>query len=291
MTAMRTLSHPDHLAEWKRLLLEERPSYVKIIAVSSGTCGRARGSQRILETLNQEIERQKLGSTVAVEATGCHGFCEMEPNLIIFPEGLFYKNLEAKDIPAIVEQTILKNKVIPSLVFQDPVTGRKFPRREEIPFYRNQVRLLTENNCRINPERIEDYILLDGYQALAKALFDMTSESVIDEVKASGLRDRGGDGLLAGKKWEVCHNVHGHPKYIICDADEGDPGMYLNRGLLEANPHSLIEGMIIGAYSIGASQGFAITAYSGRRFLAPSFISIFRLSKSPERSSRVMRRP
>jgi NADH-quinone oxidoreductase subunit F len=256
MTAMRTLSHPDHLAEWTRLLLEERPSYVKIIAVSSGTCGRARGSQRILETLNQEIERQKLGSTVAVEATGCHGFCEMEPNLIIFPEGLFYKNLEAKDIPAIVEQTILKNKVIPSLVFQDPVTGRKFPRREEIPFYRNQVRLLTENNCRINPERIEDYILLDGYQALAKALFDMTSESVIDEVKASGLRDRGGDGLLAGKKWEVCHNVHGHPKYIICDADEGDPGMYLNRGLLEANPHSLIEGMIIGAYSIGASQGF-----------------------------------
>ncbi len=253
---MRKLSHPDHLAEWKRIILEERPAYQKVIAVSSGTCGRARGSLQILETLTQEIERRKLGDTVGVEATGCHGFCEMEPNIVISPEGLFYKKLEAKDIPAIIEQTILKNKLIPSLVYEDPATGRKYPRQKEIPFYQKQMRLLTENNYRINPERLEDYVVLDGYQALAKALFDMTAESVVAEVKASGLRGRGEAGFLTGKKWELCREAHGHPKTIICDADEGDPGAYMSRGLLEANPHSLIEGMIIGAYSVGATEGF-----------------------------------
>jgi NADH-quinone oxidoreductase subunit F len=253
---MRKLSHPDHLAEWKKIILEERPSYDKVISVSSGTCGRARGSLQILETLKQEIERRKLSSTVGIEATGCHGFCEMEPNVVISPQGLFYKKLEAKDIPEIVERTILKDKVIASLVYEDPATGRKYPRQKEIPFYQKQMRLLTENNYRINPERIEDYIVLDGYQALAKALFDMTSESVIAEVKASGLRERGGAGLPTGKKWELCREAHGHPKTIICDADEGDPGSYMSRALLEANPHSLIEGMLIGAYSIGATEGF-----------------------------------
>ena len=253
---MRKLSHPDHLAEWKRIIQEERPAHQKVIAVSSGTCGRARGSLEILETLTQEIERRKLGDTVGVEATGCHGFCEMEPNIVISPEGLFYKKLEAKDIPAIIEKTILKNKLIPSLVYEDPATGRKYPRQREIPFYQKQMRLLTENNFRINPERLEDYIVLDGYQALAKALFDMTSESVIAEVKASGLRGRGEAGFLTGKKWELCREAHGHPKTIVCDADESDPGAYMSRGLLEANPQSLIEGMIIGAYSVGASEGF-----------------------------------
>ena len=253
---MKKLSHPDHLAEWKRIILEERPAYDKVIAVSSGTCGRARGSLQIFEAFKQEIERRRLSLTVGIEATGCHGLCEMEPNIVISPEGFFYKKLDVKDIPAIVERTILKNKVIPSLVYEDPATGRKHPRQNEIPFYQKQTRLLTENNFRINPERIEDYIALDGYQALAKALFDMTSESVIAEVKASGLRGRGGAGLLTGKKWESCREARGHPKYIICDADEGDPGSSMSRGLLEANPHSLIEGMIIGAYAIGASEGF-----------------------------------
>jgi NADH-quinone oxidoreductase subunit F len=253
---MRKLSHPDHLAEWKRIILEERPSYDKVIAVSAGTCGRARGSLQILAALKQEIERRQLSDTIGIEATGCHGFCEMEPNIIISPEGLFYKKLEAEDIPAIVEKTVLKNKLIPSLVYEDPATGRKYPRQREIPFYQKQMRLLTENNVRINPERIEDYILLDGYQALAKALFDMTSESVIAEVKASGLRGREDAGFLTGKKWELCRHAHGHPKIIVCDADEGDPGAHMSRALLEANPHCLIEGMIIGAYAIGASEGF-----------------------------------
>jgi NADH-quinone oxidoreductase subunit F len=253
---MRKLSHPDHLAEWKRIILEERPSYDKVIAVSAGTCGRARGSLQILAALKQEIERRQLSDTIGIEATGCHGFCEMEPNIIISPEGLFYKKLEAEDIPAIVEKTILKNKLIPSLVYEDPVTGRKYPRQREIPFYQKQMRLLTENNVRINPERVEDYILVNGYQALAKALFDMTSESVIAEVRASGLRGREDAGFLTGKKWELCRQAHGHPKIIVCDADEGDPDAHISRGLLEANPHCLIEGMIIGAYAIGASEGF-----------------------------------
>ncbi len=253
---MRKLTHPGHLAEWKTVILGERPSYQKVIAVSAGTCGRARGALQVLDALKREIEKRKLEDTIGIEATGCHGFCEMEPDIVIFPEGLFYKNLEAKDAPAIIEQTILKDKVIPSLVYQDPASGRQARRQQEIPFYRKQTRTLTEKNVYLNPERLEDYIILDGYQALSKALFDMTSDIVIDEMKASGLRERGVAGLLVGKKWEICRQARGHPKYIICNSDEGDPGAYMGRSLLEANPQSLIEGMIIGAYSVGASEGF-----------------------------------
>jgi len=253
---MRKLTHPEHLAEWKKRILDERPVYDKTIVVTSGTCGQASGSLRLIEALRREIAERGLAEKIGIEVTGCHGFCEMEPSLIIYPEGIFYKKLEPKDIPAIIEQTVLQDKIIPALVVEDMATGKKYPRQKEIPFYRKQMRLLTENNFRINPERIEDYFALDGYQALAKALFELTSEGVIAEVTASGLRGRGGAGFSTGRKWEICREAYGHPKYIICNADEGDPGAYMDRSLLEGNPHSVIEGMIIGAYAIGASEGF-----------------------------------
>jgi NADH-quinone oxidoreductase subunit F len=253
---MKKLTHPNHLAEWKTKILEERPSYQKTIVVAAGTCGREKGSLLVLEALKRELESRGLKETIGIEVTGCHGFCEMEPNIVIHPDGIFYKKLEPKDVFEIIDQTILKNKVVPSLAYEDPATRRHFSRQKEIPFYKKQMRLLTENNFHLNPERIEDYIALDGYQALVKALFDMTAEGVIAEIKTSGLQERGGAGFSTGKKWEFCRKAHGHPKYIIGNADQGDPGVYVNRSLLEANPHSTIEGMIIGAYAVGASEGF-----------------------------------
>jgi len=253
---MRKLADPDQLAAWKAKILEGRTPYEKTIVVTSGTCGQASGSLPIIEALNLEIERRGLGNRIGIEITGCHGFCEMEPSIVIYPEGVFYKKLEPKDVPAIIDQTVLGDKILPALAYEDTATGKKYPRQKEIPFYQKQMRLLTENNFLINPERIEDYIALDGYKALAKAIFDMTSEGIVAEVTAAGLRGRGGAGFSTGRKWQICREAAGHPKYIICNADEGDPGAYMDRSLLEGNPHSVVEGMIIGAYAIGAAEGF-----------------------------------
>lgn len=253
---MERITHPEQLLEWKQEIVSQRPSYQKVIVVSSGTCGQASGSLQIIEALQQELEKRSLQETVGIEITGCHGFCEMEPNIVIYPSEVFYKNLLPKDIPQIIEETVLKDKVIPSLSFTDIRTGKRISRQTEIPFYKKQLRLLTENNFRINPTKIEDYISVDGYAALAKVLFNMTSKEVIAEVEASGLRGRGGAGFSTGRKWAICRKAKHPVKYIICNADEGDPGAYMDRSLLEGNPHSVIEGMIIGAYAIGASEGF-----------------------------------
>jgi NADH-quinone oxidoreductase subunit F len=170
------LTHPTQLAAWKTLILEERPAPQKTVVVSNGTCGRASGSLEIIEALKQELDSRGLAETVRLEATGCHGFCEMEPNLVIYPGEIYYGRLKTDDIPAIVDKTILHNKVIDSLSYEDPKSRRRYPLLKEIPFYRKQMRLLTGDNLRIDPDRIEDYVLADGYQALAKALFDMTAD-------------------------------------------------------------------------------------------------------------------
>lgn len=253
---MKKINYPEKLIEWKQKILSSRPSYKKVIVISSGTCGQASGSLAIIEAVNREIEKRKLRESVGLKITGCHGFCELEPNIIIYPGEIFYKNLTPEDIPKIIEETILKDKVIPSLVYEDSKTGKKVIKQKEIPFYQKQVRLLTENNLNVDPTNIEDYIAIDGYQGLAKVLFNMTSEEVIEEIKASGLRGRGGAGFPTGKKWDICRAPKSKVKYIICNADEGDPGAYMDRSLLEGNPHSIIEGMIIGAYAIGAMEGF-----------------------------------
>jgi NADH:ubiquinone oxidoreductase subunit F (NADH-binding)/(2Fe-2S) ferredoxin/Pyruvate/2-oxoacid:ferredoxin oxidoreductase delta subunit len=253
---MKKLTHPSQLQDWKARLASERPAYDRVVAVSSGTCGQASGSLPVIDALHQEIDKRNLRDRVGLEITGCHGFCELEPNIVIYPEGIFYKKLEPGDIPKVVEETLLKNKVIPSLLYEDRKSGRRFSHQKDIPFYQKQLRLLTEGNFRINPTRIEDYVLAGGYQALAKVLFDLTAEEVIGELSASGLRGRGGAGFPTGKKWQICRDVLSDRKYIICNADEGDPGAYMDRSLLEGNPHSVIEGMIIGAYAIGATEGF-----------------------------------
>ncbi len=253
---MKRINHPEKLASWKNEILANHLPSKKMIVISSGTCGQASGSLQIIDAVNLELDKKGLKDSVEVKVTGCHGFCQLEPNLIVYPGEIFYKNLKPQDIPKIVEKSILKNEIVSSLVFEDLKTAQKVNRQAEIPFYKKQVRLLTENNLKINPTDIEDYIVLDGYAALANALFNMTSEAVIAEIETAGLRGRGGAGFPTGRKWGICRRVDSDVKYIICNADEGDPGAYMDRSLLEGNPHSVIEGMIIGAYAIGAQKGY-----------------------------------
>jgi NADH:ubiquinone oxidoreductase subunit F (NADH-binding)/(2Fe-2S) ferredoxin/Pyruvate/2-oxoacid:ferredoxin oxidoreductase delta subunit len=253
---MERINHPEQLASWKSEILADHLPSKKIIVISSGTCGQASGSLQIIDAVNKELQKKGLQDIVDVKVTGCHGFCQLEPNLIVFPEQTFYKNLKPEDIPEIIEKSVLKNEIASSFVFEDPQTKQKADKQNEIPFYKKQERRLTENNLKINPKDIEDYIALDGYQALAHSLFNMTSEDVIAEVEKAGLRGRGGAGFPTGRKWEICRKADSDVKYIICNADEGDPGAYMDRSLLEGNPHSVIEGMIIGAYAIGAQEGY-----------------------------------
>jgi len=191
-----------------------------------------------------------------VRTTGCHGFCERGPIVVIQPDGVFYQRIKLKDIKEVIAETIVGKKIIDRLLYVDPRTQEKIVHEKNVPFYKKQERIIFGNNGFIDPTDIKDYIALDGYKALTKILFDMTSEEVIEEIKASGLRGRGGAGFLTGKKWEICHKVNSDRKYVICNADEGDPGAYMDRSLLEGNPHSVIEGMIIGAYAIGATEGY-----------------------------------
>jgi NADH-quinone oxidoreductase subunit F len=244
------------LEELKAEIIDSRKDQMTTITVCGGTGCHAYGCLQIAEAFKDEIKKQRLKDQVDVRTTGCHGFCERGPITVIQPEGIFYQRVKLEDIPEVVTQTIVNKKIIDRLLYVEPRTGEKIIEEKEVPFYKKQKRIIFGNNGFIDPTDINDYIALDGYKALAKVLFDMTADEVIAEVKNSRLRGRGGAGFLTGLKWEICHNAHSDMKYIICNADEGDPGAYMDRSLLEGNPHSVIEGMIIGAYAIGASEGF-----------------------------------
>jgi len=176
--------------------------------------------------------------------------------VVIQPEGIFYQRVQVKDIKEIISKTALNKEIIPRLLYEDPQTNEKIVKEKDVPFYKKQKRIIFGKNGLIDPTHIEDYIALNGYKAASKALFEMKPEEIISEIKKSGLRGRGGGGFPTGKKWEICQRSNSSKKYIICNADEGDPGAYMDRSLLEGNPHSIIEGMIIGAYAIGASEGY-----------------------------------
>ncbi|MBI4186911.1 MAG: NADH-quinone oxidoreductase subunit NuoF [Chloroflexi bacterium] len=199
----------------------------------------------------------ELGLTdVKVDFTGCHGFCEQGPLVVVEPEGIFYTYVSVKDAPEIAQSHLRDGKPVARLFYQDPATGQAVPHHRDINFYRQQLRVVLRNCGHINPERIEDYVARDGYQSLKKALFEMTPERVIKEVQRSGLRGRGGAGFPTGLKWEFCRNSPGDQKYVVCNADEGDPGAFMDRSIMEADPHIVLEGMAIAAYAIGASEGY-----------------------------------
>jgi NADH:ubiquinone oxidoreductase subunit F (NADH-binding)/(2Fe-2S) ferredoxin/NAD-dependent dihydropyrimidine dehydrogenase PreA subunit len=190
-----------------------------------------------------------------VRPTGCHGFCERGPLVLIFPERTLYQRVSLADVAEIIAETVVAGNVIDRLLVEDPVTGNKYQRETDIPFYKHQHRLVLEHNGLLDPNSIDDYIALGGYSALSKALA-MGPVAVLEEVKKANLRGRGGAGFSAGRKWEICRTTEATQRYIICNADEGDPGAFMDRSVIEGNPHSVIEGMLIGALAIGASQGF-----------------------------------
>ncbi|MFQ6035734.1 MAG: NADH-quinone oxidoreductase subunit NuoF [Sedimentisphaerales bacterium] len=214
------------------------------------------GSLRVKEALEAEISKRGLQNDVQVVPTGASGLCVKGPILIVQPEGIFYQLLTEKDIPHLVEEHFLKGRPVESLMYVAAGEKMPIPKMKDIPFFKNQRLIALRNRGVIDPDKIEEYIARDGYKALAKVLTSMTPEQVIEELKASGLRGRGGAGFPTGSKWEFCRKSTETPKYIICNADEGDPGAFMDRSIIEADPHSVIEGMVIGAYAMGGSYGY-----------------------------------
>jgi len=226
------------------------------ITVCGGTGCHSFGSEGVSEFFKQEIRNNNLESKVDVKVTGCHGFCEKGPVVVIKPRNIFYQQVKATDVPEIVAETVIKGNIIERLLYTDPNTGQKITYEPDVPFYSKQKRLVFGNNGLIDPTSIEDYIAVGGYAALGRVFSGMTPDDVITEVKKSGLRGRGGGGFPTGVKWDSCRRAEGEKHYVICNCDEGDPGAFMDRSLMEGNPHSVLEGMIIGAYAIGSHDGY-----------------------------------
>ena len=226
------------------------------ILICTGTGCTASGAKDVLAKFDEELKAKKLREEVSLVETGCHGFCEGGPLVIIYPEGTFYTRVKPEDVAEIVEEHILKGRIVSRLLFKEPLTAEKVPSYDEIAFYKKQHRLVLRNCGHINPDSIEEYIGADGYEGLAKAILTMTPEQVVEEMKKTGLRGRGGGGFPTGMKWMFCSKSPGPKKYVICNADEGDPGAFMDRSLLEGDPHAILEGMAICAYAIGADEGY-----------------------------------
>jgi NADH-quinone oxidoreductase subunit F len=226
----------------------------RTVFVCRGTGCISGGGDAVYEALKAEVTRQGL-KNAEIDFTGCHGFCQQGPNVVVEPDGIFYTHVEPEHAAEIVTSHLKNGKPVEHLFYRDPVTGKAIPRYLDINFYKKQERVILRNCGQINPEKIEHYITRGGYQALRKALL-MTPEQIIEEIKKSGLRGRGGAGFPTGRKWDLCRNAPGSPKYVICNADEGDPGAFMDRSILEADPHAVLEGMVISAYAIGSKDGF-----------------------------------
>ena len=231
-----------------------RDGHLRVLVCQGTGCTSSR-SEEIRAALEQEVKQAGL-TNVEVDFTGCHGFCQQGPIVVVEPEGTFYAHVQVEDATEIVSSHLREGKPVERLFFRDPVTNEAIPTYAQINFYKKQTRLILRNCGHINPERIQDYIANGGYQALRKALLEMTPEEVIAEVKRSGLRGRGGAGFPTGLKWEFCRKSPGEQKYMICNADEGDPGAFMDRSTMEGDPNTVVEGMTIAAYAIGASEGY-----------------------------------
>jgi NADH-quinone oxidoreductase subunit F len=239
---------------------EERGSTMindkRTVFICHGTACVSSGSPEIRRAIEEEISKLEIKSA-EVKITGCHGFCQRGPIVIIEPEGIFYTEVKVEDASEIVHSHLQNGRPVERLFYIDPLTNERIPHYRDVPFYKKQQRIIILRNCgHIDPENIEDYLAVGGYEALRKALLEMTPEQVIQEVKGSGLRGRGGAGFPTGVKWEFCHNSPSGKKYMICNADEGDPGAFMDRSILEADPNTVIEGLIIGGYAIGADEGY-----------------------------------
>ncbi len=252
---MNKLNSISEFHSLQSLIQVNRKEVHPTIVISAGTCGQASGANDLIRVVKKEIINKNLSAKVQLRITGCHGFCEMEPSLLIEPSRTFYPKVSIKNIPAIIK-AVSREKIIEELLFCDNETGQRIQRQDDIPFFRKQKRLLLSRNEKVDPIRIYNYIEIGGYDSFVNILHKNDPQWVIDEIIESGLRGRGGAGFPTGKKWELLSKQNnGRGKFLVCNADEGDPGAYMDRSLLEGNPHSIIEGMMIGAFATGANEG------------------------------------
>ena len=252
---MLRLNSPSELEKLREEVKGRKDPNKLCISISSGTCGRAFGSERVYTAFEEEKKKRGLKDEINIRKIGCLGFCEGAPLLVIDPEEILYTRVHPEDAPEII-QSIKAKEIIDRLLYSDPASGEKIAHMSEIPFYKSQQRIISGLNRWIDPRNIEDYLAIGGYSALSKALFQMTPGQVLEEVKKANLRGRGGGGFPAGRKWKTTRDAKGAPKYVIVNCDEGDPGAYMDRSLMEGNPHSVLEGLAIGAYAIGSHEGF-----------------------------------
>ncbi|MCL0079333.1 FAD-dependent oxidoreductase [Dehalococcoidia bacterium] len=230
-----------------------QPQYKVLVCRGTGCV--SGGGDGVYEALRAEVEQQGLHNA-GIDFVGCHGFCQQGPNVVVEPDGIFYTQVQVEDVAEIVAAHLRDGQPVERLFYRDPLTAKPVPHYSDINFYIKQRRLILRNCGHINPEKIEDYIERDGYRALRKVLGIMTPEQVIEEIRRSGLRGRGGAGASTAMKWQFCHDAPGPIKYAICNADEGDPGAFMDRSILEADPHAMLEGLTICAYAIGADKGY-----------------------------------
>ncbi|MBR5987067.1 MAG: NAD(P)H-dependent oxidoreductase subunit E, partial [Clostridia bacterium] len=230
--------------------------YRSHILVCGGTGCHSNNSANILKAFNEELAKANLTADVQTVQTGCFGLCAVGPVVIVYPEGAFYSCVKVEDVPEIVSEHLVKGRLVERLLYKEKATGKTVKALSETNFYKKQTRVVLRNCGVINPENIDEYIAMDGYQALIKVLTSMQPQEVIDVVLASGLRGRGGAGFPTGRKWQFTKDAVGDVKYVACNADEGDPGAFMDRSVLEGDPHAVIEAMAIAAYAIGAQQGY-----------------------------------
>lgn len=263
---MTRLHSAADLQELRASIVAARDPARPCIAVCAGAACHGLDSLRVAEAFRSELAKDGGAAAVDLRVTGCHGYCEKGPNVVVGAQEICYFQVTPADVPEIVESA-RTGKIVERLVYRHPVTGEQSVHLNEVPFYRHQTRLLIGDNTRIDPMRIDDYIAVGGYAALAKALFGMTPEQIVDEVKKANLRGRGGGGFPAGQKWETARNAPGDERYVIVNGHEGEPGAFMDRALFTGNPHKVLEGLVIGAVAIGSHKGFIYTRHDSPQLI------------------------
>ena len=253
---MEKIKTPKELEKLRQEILAGQKKDAIEVTVCGGTGCLSNGSEQVAAAISEEMKKQGLNGKAVLKKTGCHGFCERGPLVTINPMDIFYQRVAGNDAADIVSETLIKGKTVERLLYVDPASQKKIARHDEIPFYKHQFRIALRNNGRIDPTDIRAYLANGGYAGLAKAVTSMTPVEVIATVEKSGLRGRGGGGFPAGKKWRSCREAKGDVRYLVCNGDEGDPGAFMDRSIMEGDPHSVIEGMIIAAFAIGSHQGY-----------------------------------
>ena len=258
-TSATRIATPGDLASWRAELLRSREATTHRVRVCIGTGCAARGSRALLPLFRAAAAEAGNGTKVEVAETrsvGCHGLCERGPIVVVDPGDVLYQRVQESDVAEIFAETVMGGRLVQRLLPEDPGNGHRPASAGEIPFYKAQQRIVLSQNGVIDPTRIDDYVAAGGYAALARALTAMTPEAVLAEVETSGLRGRGGGGYPTGRKWRSCREAPGTERYVVCNGDEGDPGAFMDRSVMEGNPHAVLEGMALGAYAVGARQGF-----------------------------------